>query len=634
MPDESGDLGALKLGLVAYFNKVRPEIKGLKNDLTDLKKEAEKGGPAAERSFRGASDSALMLARSLENVTRILKLVGVGYLALKALRLGKELTGDIINVTADFEEFRITLGQLLKGDVNEFMDKLAEKAKKTSMSLKEYVSVAVGLVGVFGEGPEFDRALDLVADMSAGLKAIGVNADMAAGMLRKLKGGQFGEAFERLSEWGIDWRKILGVATPEDARKLGLDKVFETIVKGMEEKFGGLSEKTAGTFRGILSNLGDAWTQIKKKIGEAGFFDDIKGELDKVLAKVNEWFETGKVDDWAKAISGHLRGLFLLLTTAGKGLADLLGIDLTTPAKEATKPTAPTGPSWFGQEENRGIVEEYDEAGNVVRTYSADLAKMAEEQKNAEVAITEMKMSAEDLNEVLSGMSDEEGDRARFLETYNQMMNENAEVTKDVAEAAKEAEDNIPQGYKDIAAGMESIFSPSEGTLVSRFGDMLTSGFKDLNNNAEFKTALADVAGTIREILLTGLPTLGEMLARIALGNEGYEKVTNVGSKVGSWYSNFLTNTDYITAQRGIAINEVLFGDAKKGLNDLADINKAADEYKNATVDLINNTGNVLTNLVALTQAASERAKDVRKRLLKEPEWDNFTVNEDGTIGE
>lgn len=143
---------------------------------------------------------------------------------------------------------------------------LDDRAGKSIFNLTELVEGGK-LMTAFGLDTQ--KYLPLADDLAAGLNK---RLEDTVTVFGRLKSGDFGEAFERLRDFGIS-RSLL------EAQGLKFDKggqyigSVETAMNGVEaiikKRFNGLSQKLATeTFSGATSNLGDAWERFERKIGD------------------------------------------------------------------------------------------------------------------------------------------------------------------------------------------------------------------------------------------------------------------------------------------------------------------------------------------------------------------------------
>lgn len=147
-------------------------------------------------------------------------------------------------------------------------------------------------------------------------------------------------SFERLKEFGIvarqegdkvtfNWTKN-GQAFSKTVQKQGVE-----INKALTEIFGmyaGAMDKQSKTLEGILSNVGDKWEGFKRKIADAGFFNEVKRRFKSVLDTFDALEADGSLDRWAKGISDALVGVMRLaerigttVTWAARGAGQAIG---------------------------------------------------------------------------------------------------------------------------------------------------------------------------------------------------------------------------------------------------------------------------------------------------------------------
>lgn len=144
--------------------------------------------------------------------------------------------------------------------------------------------------------------------------------------------------FERLKEFGVrastagdqvtfSWQQN-GETLSKTVKKQG-----DEIAKALQEifsKYAGAMDKQSKTFEGILSNIGDKWTNFQRKINDAGFFNEVKRRFQSLLDTFDRMDRDGTLDRWAKNISDSLIKIMQVgdtivwaFTRAGKAVAFL-----------------------------------------------------------------------------------------------------------------------------------------------------------------------------------------------------------------------------------------------------------------------------------------------------------------------
>ncbi|WP_050743834.1 MULTISPECIES: tape measure protein [unclassified Shinella] len=218
-----------------------------------------------------------------------------------AAALGKS----VIDTTAKFESFQATL-ETVEGSADKArasLDWISEFAKRTPYEVEELTSAFVKL-RAYG----MDPTNGLMEDLGNASSAMGKSLIDAVEMIADASTGEF----ERLKEFGIRASQAGNQVTfswTENGKTLTktVKKNGEEITKFIQERFGarfnGAMMRQSKTWNGMMSNLSDTWTDFQRKIGEAGFFDAVKGQLGRVLDFLAQLELDGTLARWAKSWS-------------------------------------------------------------------------------------------------------------------------------------------------------------------------------------------------------------------------------------------------------------------------------------------------------------------------------------------
>lgn len=229
----------------------------------------------------------------------------VGAVVGAAVGAGMAYVGkSVIATSAEFESYQATL-ETLEGSSEKArasLDWITQFAKTTPYDVAQ-VTEAFVRMRAYGLEPA-----------NGSLRAIG---DVASAMGKTLMQGVEAIAdattgeFERLKEFGVrasvagdqvtfSWVEN-GKTITKTVRKSG-DEISNFLV-GNFGRFQGAMDKQSKTWRGLVSNLGDTWTQFLLRIGRGGFFDTVKGKLDSFLSYVDRLDQDGTLDRWSKNLS-------------------------------------------------------------------------------------------------------------------------------------------------------------------------------------------------------------------------------------------------------------------------------------------------------------------------------------------
>lgn len=215
---------------------------------------------------------------------------------------------NVINVSAEFEKLEATL-TTIEGSSDKAKKSLnwVEKFAATTPYDLQQVSEAFVRLRAYGLDP-MDGTLTAVGDAASGMgktlmEGVEAIADATTGENERLKA--FGiTASVAGDQVTYSWRQN-GKEMSKTLKKTGIE-VANFLKDNFGSRFNGAMVRQSKTWNGMVSNLGDAWTNFLKRIGEAGVFDTVKNKLADVLDAINRWADSGALDKFAKTLSGAL----------------------------------------------------------------------------------------------------------------------------------------------------------------------------------------------------------------------------------------------------------------------------------------------------------------------------------------
>ena len=267
--------------------------------------EIKPGSEAARRKMEGGMDR---LERKARDVSIAMTKIGLGIAAVltpAAAALGR----GVVNVSAQFERFEAQLTTTLgdNGKAKAALGWIEDFTAKTPYELAKVVE-AFSRLTTQGLDPLANDTLKILGDTAA---AMGEPLERAVEAFTDASQMEF----ERLKAFGVRakqegdsvtfvWTKN-GEELTRTLKKNGED-IRRFLLENFGERFAGAMELQNKTYDGMLSNLGDAWTSFKRRIGDAGFFDTVKGKLQGMLDGIARLDASGALDRWAKSISDVL----------------------------------------------------------------------------------------------------------------------------------------------------------------------------------------------------------------------------------------------------------------------------------------------------------------------------------------
>lgn len=213
-----------------------------------------------------------------------------------------------VKVGADFEDLQAVL-ETIEGSSEKAkasLDWVEQFATKTPYDLKK-VSDAFVALKAYGLEPQSgllesigNATSAMNKDLLQGVEAV---ADAVRGENERLK--EFGIVGSKAgSQITYTWSqngKTLTKTVKNDAAE-----IQRTLQDIFDSRFLGAMQKRSQTFNGIVSNIGDIWTNFQRRIADAGLFEWVKAQFSGFLETLQTFIEDGTLDRLAKSVSDTL----------------------------------------------------------------------------------------------------------------------------------------------------------------------------------------------------------------------------------------------------------------------------------------------------------------------------------------
>ena len=323
----AGSVGDLDKDVAAFekaLASLDDEAKKAADGLDDVADSTDKVGTASKKAHKDNSAMAgFMGGMGAAAMTKAIE--GAQALAKAYLGLGVSA----VQVGAKMESFEARLSTLL-GSTEAARDRLDELFKigsTTPFELGQLVEAEATLVAF---GVEADKWRKPVMDLAGSMNMDLVEAAQAVG--RAFAGGA--GAADILRDRGIMNLVQLqtGIKATEMSAKDFQAALFEVFTDPKGTIAGG-TDKLAGTFSGLLSNLADAWFKFQKEIADAGLFTHAKAAVIVLLEKIGEGQDATK--EWAGFLSTELVESFMTIAQSTIRIAQsLMTVSMIVPVIE------------------------------------------------------------------------------------------------------------------------------------------------------------------------------------------------------------------------------------------------------------------------------------------------------------
>ncbi|ACL05234.1 phage tape measure protein [Desulfatibacillum aliphaticivorans] len=264
-------------------------------------------GDNVEKSTKKTRRTLGFLKKDLSGIYK--KLVNIRNIALIAF-IGwglAALSGQLIEVADSMEQLQMSLDTITQGQGQEWFDALNSWAMRMPVNTQKAIE-SFKMMRAMGLEPTLDQMTTLVDTMAA----IGGGSDALEGISRALgqmqtKGKASAEEIMQLAERGVPAYQIL-------AEKLGLtgdqlanlgnqgvtaNQAIAALLEGMEERFGGMSEKLQYSWMGIMEGLKAYWKEFERLVMNSGAFLVLKETLGRIRDFIGEMHTDGRLAEWA-----------------------------------------------------------------------------------------------------------------------------------------------------------------------------------------------------------------------------------------------------------------------------------------------------------------------------------------------
>lgn len=275
-------------------------------------KQAVRSNSARINKFLGKTQ------REFKNTTRSIKRMATSIFSLKRLAVGafvgwgvKRLADSFIETGSSMDKLQLSLDTITKGEGAEWFKKLNEWALKMPINTQKAIQAFTSMRAM-GLKPSIADMTTLVDTTSA----LGGGADVLLGISRalgqiKTKGRVSTEELLQLAERGIPAFEILrdklGLTSEQlgNIGRQGLDAqtTIDALISGMQDRFGGQSEKMQTMWAGMIESLKSYWTEFKRLVMSSGVMEYLENNLADLVAWVGDLYESGELQMWAEDVA-------------------------------------------------------------------------------------------------------------------------------------------------------------------------------------------------------------------------------------------------------------------------------------------------------------------------------------------
>ncbi|WP_028314672.1 tape measure protein [Desulfatibacillum aliphaticivorans] len=266
-----------------------------------------KFGDAVEKSSKKSRRTLGLLNKDVGGlIKKLINLRNIAIVAFVGWGLAA-LSGQLISVADSMEQLQMSLDTITQGHGQEWFDALNSWAMTMPVNTQKAIE-SFKMMRAMGLEPTIDQMTTLVDTMSA----IGGGEEALEGIARALgqiqtKGKASAEEIMQLAERGVPAYQILGEKLGLTGEQLGdlgnqgvtANQAISALLEGMNERFGGMSEKLQYAWVGIMESLKAYWKEFERLVMGSGAFTVLKETLGKIRDYIGEMYNDGRLAEWA-----------------------------------------------------------------------------------------------------------------------------------------------------------------------------------------------------------------------------------------------------------------------------------------------------------------------------------------------
>ena len=461
--------------------------------------------------FKGVGKSVKGLSSAVFSLKGAL--VGLG---------GAVIIRSIARTNAQFEDLRSGLASVF-GSVeegNKRFREISDFATRTQFSVEDLTKAFITLKGAGIEPTE--KLLTTFTDTSASaVDGLGVFEALTRVIARSVGGGLGLEELNQIFDRGIPVFTILneqlGITRLEVSElgktAEGSEKIISALITGLDQRFGGATQKRLSNLNVAFSNFGIALRNFQDIIGESGFGQSLKNVTNTLTDAVSD------SDGLAKAIGRVLAGVFNKIDEALKSFRETGLENLKQFFIKATLLTEAFVNNFKAGLES--VANAFIDIRNALVFFKEDLAPISIAKSDFSALVEFIKQIGFESEKTGAIFVD------RFAKNLNKGLNQNNEKFKELTSRLKRLQDASKEFGTTIATGFEdAVFE------AKKLSDAIRQIGQDIIR-LTFRKAITDpLAETLGGAIKTGIGSIiGGMTGKAGGGSVQAGKPYLVGER-------------------------------------------------------------------------------------------------------
>jgi tape measure domain-containing protein len=279
-----------------------------------------------DKAFGNVTGRIMALERRLLSFGSIIGGFGLGFGMAS-------LAGHMEKTAEGFEQLEAKLDILYRGRGKQVLEEINAWALDMPINTQKAVDAWVQMKAL-GIEPNIER-MQVLTDVATifGDDVLG-RIVLQLGQM-SAKGKVMTQDLNVLAEAGINARKYIMdefAMTVDEIQNSGVDinRVIETLFKGMERDFGGSAQRMMSSWRGLKETAASYFVEIERRVMDAGIFEAMKQSLASLNAGMKDWIATNEATI-KQRLPVYVGETVKAIKSAGESVLNLVGIYRSIP---------------------------------------------------------------------------------------------------------------------------------------------------------------------------------------------------------------------------------------------------------------------------------------------------------------
>jgi soluble cytochrome b562 len=300
-----------------FFETLKEKVKQLREQLNNTLGGSNFFRSCIDESAKMNSVVSEHLNSLKDNIFNMKNLIITAVSGATTSKLFDETIGNSANFEQYQNAFEVMMGSADQAKAK--MKELSDYANTTPFELPEVVQAGRTLMTF---GLDTEKWIKNAGNLAA---ATNSNIGDVARAMGNINSGNFGEAFERMRDFGISKAMLeaQGLKFDKSGQYVGsVEEAMTAVNTIVNDKFGGMTEKQGQSFNGLKSTFFDTISAIGRQVGDVAF-PQAKDALIGLQTTLNNLSNDGSIDKFANAVGNAISSIATAIPKVITGIGQM-----------------------------------------------------------------------------------------------------------------------------------------------------------------------------------------------------------------------------------------------------------------------------------------------------------------------